>query len=69
MPDATVEERLAAVETELSQLKRQIKADRAGTTDAPWWNQWFGAFKDNPDFVSAMERGAAYRRSQPKSDE
>jgi hypothetical protein len=29
-----------------------------------WLQQWVGAFKDDPDFDAAMERGAEYRRSQ-----
>ena len=35
--------------------------------ERPWWDKWFGAFKDDPDFDAAMEAGAEYRRSQPNA--
>lgn len=61
---ATVEERLSELEAKVARLLGEEKQAEAV---APWWEQWFGAFKDNPDFDSAMEHGAAYRRSQPKA--
>jgi hypothetical protein len=55
----TVEERLSELEAKVARLL----GDEAKT--APWWEQWVGAFKNNPDYDAAMERGAEYRRSQP----
>lgn len=69
MATQSYDERLSAVENELSQLKMQINTAKPTQADAPWWQEWFGAFKDDPDFDAAMERGAAYRRSQPTADE
>jgi hypothetical protein len=56
----TVEERLSKLEEKVAHLEKNESQKQS-----PWWEQWFGAFKDNPDFDAAMERGAEYRRSQP----
>jgi hypothetical protein len=62
MPSQTVEERLAALEAEVSLLKRE----RSATADAkiPWWEKRWGAFKDDPMYDEAMRLGAEYRKSQ-----
>jgi hypothetical protein len=62
MPAVTIEERLTEVEKKLDSLLRESPQE---VTPTPWWDKWFGAFKDNPDFDSAMKRGAAFRREQP----
>jgi len=54
----TLEERVSELEAKMALLLSEKK-------EAPWWEQWFGAFKDNPDFDSAMRRGEEYRRAQP----
>jgi hypothetical protein len=56
----TLEQRVAELEEKVALLSGQTAAE-----DKPWWEHWFGAFKDNADFDAAMERGAEYRRSQP----
>jgi hypothetical protein len=58
----TIEERVAELEEKMARL---LSEEKKVQSSAPWWDQWFGAFKDNPDFDAAMERGAEYRRSQP----
>jgi hypothetical protein len=60
---ATIEERLAALETEVSTLIRE-KTIASGTA-GPWWQRRWGAFKDDPMYDEAMRLGAQYRRSQP----
>ena len=62
MAAPTIEERLTELEKKMALLLSEKKKLE---NSAPWWEQWFGAFKDNADFDAAMERGAAYRRSQP----
>jgi hypothetical protein len=64
----SVDERLTTVESEVNRLKMRMEAERL-PQQSPWWQKWFGAFKNDPDFDSAMERGVAYRRSQPTADE
>jgi hypothetical protein len=61
--EATIEERLAALEKEVSQLKHH----RALTSDnkKPWWEAHLGAFKDSPEYDAAMELAREYRQSQP----
>ncbi len=66
MPSQTVEERLEELETKVAQL---LGKEPKTKKPASWLEQWFGAFKDNPDFDAAMEAGAAYRRSQPTAEE
>jgi hypothetical protein len=59
MANRTVEDRLSELEAKVARLLGEE------TQNVPWWEQWIGAFKENPDFDAAMERGADYRRSQP----
>jgi hypothetical protein len=66
MPTQTVEERLTELEKKVARL---LNEKTAPEPQAPWWEQWFGAFRNNPDFDAAMERGAEYRRSQPTAAE
>ena len=62
MATPTVEERLSELEKQVAHLLSEENKSQHPTS---WLEQWFGAFKDNPDFDAAMERGAEYRRSQP----
>lgn len=62
MAAPTIEERLNELEKQMALL---LDEKKKAAHPAPWWEQWFGAFKDNPDFDAAMERGAEYRRSRP----
>jgi hypothetical protein len=63
MPSQTVEERLAALEAEVVLLKRQRST--SAEPQVPWWEQRWGAFKDDPMYDEAMRLGAEYRKSQP----
>ena len=68
MPPKTVEERLAELEGKVAQLlgeKTEIPEHTQSAQLPAWLQQWVGAFKDDPDFDAAMERGAEYRRLQP----
>jgi hypothetical protein len=65
---ASVEDRLTVVETELNELKKQVRS--VGPPAAiPWWEEWFGAFKDDPDYDEAVRLGAEYRKAQPTADD
>ncbi len=66
MTNLTVEERLSELEKKVAQLLGEDAEDKKPVA---WREQWFGAFRDNADFDSAMERGAEYRRSQPTAAE
>lgn len=60
-----LEKRLAAVEAELAELKRQNGAKK--NEDKPWWEKIYGSFEGNPHFKEAMELGRKYRESfRPK---
>jgi hypothetical protein len=60
--DTSIEERLAAVETAVAELQRQL----AGGTPAPSWVERFnGSFKDEPAFAEVVEYGRAFRASEP----
>ncbi len=72
MTTPTIEERLALLEQKVARLSGEAAPEETAAPQirpAPWWEQWVGAFKDNPDFDAAMERGAEYRRSQPTAYE
>lgn len=62
MATETVEERLTSLE---QKVERLLSEGTPELIPAPWWEQWFGAFKDNPNFDAAMKHGENYRRSQP----
>ncbi len=63
MAAVSLEERVAALEIEVARLKQE--RTQAAEAAAPWWEQRFGAFKDDPAYDEAMRLGAEYRRSQP----
>lgn len=64
MATTSIEERLAAVEAELAELKTQVAANKA-TTPIPWWEQIFGSFADSTEYEEAMRLGRQWRESQP----
>jgi hypothetical protein len=59
----SLEERVAVLEQEVARLKQERR--EAVKASVPWWEQRFGAFKDDPAYDEAMHLGAEYRRSQP----
>lgn len=64
--EATLEERVSTLE---AQIARLLENKQAVNTEIPWYEQWYGAFKDDEMFESAMNLGAEYRRSQPTAAE
>lgn len=69
MSTPTLEERVAALENELGQLKRQ-RTESAPPAERPWWERIRGTFKDDPAYDEAMRLGREYRESlRPKADE
>ena len=68
MATGTLEERIAAVEQELAQLKQQLQA---GTPSAPLplWEKIAGTFSKSEHYDAAMRLGREYRQSlRPKDD-
>lgn len=63
MSTATIEERVTQLEEKVERILGEGGEQEAQET--PWYMLWFGAFKDNPDYDSAMRRGEEYRKSQP----
>jgi hypothetical protein len=69
MATTTVEERLNALEAEVAQLKKQLKAEKTQTI-VPWWEMIFGTFANSEEYEEAMRLGREYRESlRPKDDE
>ena len=60
MSTTTLEERVALLEQEVLQLKRQLQKP----TGAPWWEQISGVFANVPAFDEAVAFGRKYRESQ-----
>ncbi len=57
-----LEERVAALEVEMAQVKAQIAA-----TTKPWWEEIAGTFQNDPIYAEAMRLGRKYREStRPK---
>ena len=70
MDDQSIEGRLEAVEKELAELKREVRAkapaDPVPDPDIRWLERIAGSFVDDPDYVEAVRLGRAWRRRQPK---
>lgn len=63
MAGISLEERMTALEAEVAELRRKIGGG-AQPTDAPWWQQRAGAFRDDPLYDEAARLGVEYRRGQ-----
>jgi hypothetical protein len=61
MPETKIEERLAALELEVAELKRKLPP--VEPVIQPWWEINVGIFADDPAFEEAMELGRQYRKS------
>jgi len=60
-----LEARLAALETEVAQLKQQV--ERPAEPPKHWVTEIFGTFAGNEDFLEAMRLGRKHRESlRPK---
>lgn len=69
MATGTLEERIAAVEQELAQLKQQLQAETP-PVPLPWWEKIAGTFANSEHYDEAMRLGREYRESlRPKDDE
>jgi hypothetical protein len=65
MASARLEQRVAALEAEVAQLKRKLEEQNSIT---PWWEQIAGTFQNDPIYECAMRLGQQYRQSlRPKS--
>lgn len=62
MATIEIETRVAALETEVEQLKRQL-AEVAQPAKL-WWEQIAGTFADDPAHRAAMQLGRDYRLAQ-----
>ena len=57
--------RVATLEAEVAQLKRQIEA--VALPAKPWWQEIYGTFAGDPLYEEAMRLGREYRESlRPK---
>ena len=63
MATKTLEDRLAAVERELAQIKSQLTDEKPSSTP-PGWERIFGSFADSEGFDEAVRLGREYRESQ-----
>ena len=66
MPTVTLEERVAALETEVARLKQELANE--SQPKKPWWEQIRGTFKNDPDYLEAMRLGREYRESLRPTD-
>jgi hypothetical protein len=63
MAAENLEKRLAALEAEVSELRRIVKKE----DDVPWWQKIMGTFANDPYYEEAMRLGREYREStRPK---
>ena len=67
MATPTLEERVAALETEVEQLKQRQIPDKSCDV-VPWWKKIVGVHKDDPDYNGAMRWGREWRELQRPPD-
>jgi hypothetical protein len=61
-----LEQRVAALEAEVKQLKEQVK--KAVSSQGDWLDEIFGVFDNDPIYEEAMRLGREYRESlRPKA--
>lgn len=61
-----IEQRVAALEAEVTLLKEKLEAVTKPAT--PWWQEIYGTFADDPLYEEAMRSGREYRESlRPKA--
>ena len=60
MAGKSLEDRVAALEAEVVRLKQLVGPQKKA---APWWEEWAGAFLNDPYFEKAMKYGRQYRES------
>jgi hypothetical protein len=66
MSNRTLEERVAALEAEVEQLKQERTPSSAPAE--PWWKKIVGVFQNDPEFEEAMRLGREYRESMRPSE-
>lgn len=57
-PNASIEQRLAALENAIAAIQRQLVN---GTATVNWIDRFKGAFKDEPAFEEVIEYGREFR--------
>lgn len=61
-----LEQRVAALEAEVTRLKQKLEAVTKPAT--PWWQDIYRTFADDPLYEKAMQAGREYRESlRPKA--
>ena len=58
MSAETIEKRLAALEAEVTEIRRLVKKD-----ERPWWQKISGIFANDPAYEKAMKLGRKWRES------
>ena len=61
-----IEVRVSELEEKMAQL---ISEKSESEKPLPWWERRLGAFKNSPDYDSAMRRCEEYRKAQPNAAE
>ncbi len=68
MAAEALEERMAALENELAQIKQELAAEKPLPAPAGW-EKMFGIFAESDGFEEATRLGREYREAQrPKED-
>lgn len=63
MSTEALEDRIATLESELAQIKRQLAAEKPQAGPAGW-ERIFGSFADSEGFEEAVRFGRDYREAQ-----
>jgi hypothetical protein len=61
--DTSVEERLAALEKAVTDLRKELSNSRSNNPSPNWLEQITGSFKDDPAFEQALAYGREIRQA------
>ncbi|MEG3894477.1 MULTISPECIES: hypothetical protein [unclassified Microcoleus] len=61
MSTLSIEERVAALEAEVVQIRQKVESPAVSVT--PWWEKIAGTFAQDSVYNEAMKLGHQYRRS------
>lgn len=66
MTATSIQQRLAALEADMAELKALV-AKSQPKKELPWWEAIYGTFANDPYYAEAMRLGREYRESlRPK---
>ncbi len=68
MATASLEERMAALEAEVAELRKRLEREPSRAV-LPWWKRIVGVYREDPEFEEAVRLRREYRESLRPPDD